>query len=194
MPHTTNSNTEGRTAVRVIRSASLRPVPWRNGLGTTYPIHAEATWQISVADLSGDVAFSVFAGQDRVFTLIKGDGAQLELLGCPSLQCRLLVPALFSGDVRAHYRPVGGPGQAFNVISMRGAARPRVQVASLVGLHVVPSDVVAIFCAEGRLEVGGEVLEAGDTALNPTPGVIDAATGGVAILVLLQAADDALTR
>ena len=176
--------------MRIIRAANLVPQPWRNGLGTTRPIHTEADWQISVADLAGEADFSPFDGQDRAFTLIEGQGAILDVQGLAPLPCRTGVPALFPGDRPTRYRPAAGPARAFNVIAARGAVRARVQVASLAGACRTPRGTAAVFCVEGQVALGTEVLDGGDTALHPGSSAMEAARSAVVIVVVLEPADE----
>ncbi len=176
--------------MRIIRAANLVPQPWHNGLGTTRPIHTEADWQIGVADLEGEAAFSAFEGRDRTFTLIEGQGALLEVEGLAPLPCRPGVPVLFPGDKPTHYRPTAGPARAFNVHVVRGAARARVQVASLAGAYRTPRETAVVFCVEGRVAIGTEMLGAGDTALHLGSSAMEAAGAAVVIVVVFEPADE----
>jgi environmental stress-induced protein Ves len=171
----------------IIRAAALQPRPWPNGLGTTREVASGPGWQIGIADLAGEAAFSHFPHADRIFTLIAGDGATLTLAEGP-LPCRLWVPAGFPGDVPSHYRPLGGPARAFNVIADRRSFAARVTVHGIAPSHAVRGAGLAVFCAEGVLELAGERLEAGDTALHPGGAAVRAVGGSaLAILVEMQA-------
>ena len=167
----------------IIRAADLQPRPWPNGLGTTRDITVEDGWLITVADLTGDAAFSHFPGTDRIFTLLGGPGVTLTLEGRSPLPCLPLVPASFPGDVPTHCRMAGGPARAFNVMAERGRAEARVAVRSIAAGHRVhsPSRCVAVFCAEGSLLIGDVRLRPEDTILHA--GAVAVEGPGVAVFV-----------
>ena len=172
--------------MRIIRAVDLVSQPWPNGLGNTCPIHAEAEWQISVADLDGEARFSLFEEQDRVFTLLEGGGAALDLAERGSQACHPLVPVHFPGDVPTRYRPATGPARAFNVIASRAVLEAEVTVASLAGAHAISGGgTAAVFCVSGKVTVGDEALGSGDTALHTGARPIEACTPATVILVRL---------
>ena len=166
----------------IIRAADLQPRPWPNGLGITRDITEGDGWLITVADLTGDAAFSHFPDTDRIFTLLGGAGVTLELEGRPPLPCLPWVPASFPGDVPTFCRMKGGPARAFNVMAQR-RHEARVAVRSIAAGHGVSSTprCAAIFCAEGSLTVGDERLGAGDTMLHPGATTIEGP--GLAVMV-----------
>ncbi|MBI0536657.1 HutD family protein [Roseomonas sp. KE2513] len=167
----------------IIRAADLHPRPWPNGLGTTRDITVQDGWLITVADLTGDAAFSHFPGIDRLFTLLGGAGVTLTLEGRPPLPCLPLVPASFPGDMPTHCRMAGGPARAFNVMAERGRFEARVAVRSIAAAHHIhsPASCVAVFCAEGSLTIGDVRLGPEDTILHP--GAVAIEGPGVAIFV-----------
>ena len=167
---------------RIIRAADLQPRPWPNGLGVTRDITVGDGWLITVADLTGDAAFSHFPETDRIFTLLGGAGVTLELEGRPPLSCLPWVPTSFPGDVPTFCRMEGGPARAFNVMASR-RHEARVAVRSIAAGHSVRSTsrCAAIFCIEESLTVGDERLGAGDTMLHPGATAIEGP--GLAIMV-----------
>jgi environmental stress-induced protein Ves len=176
----------------IVRAADLRPRPWPNGLGLTRDLAAGNRgeggfgWLLSIADLTGDAAFSHFAGCDRVFTLIEGTGVTLALEGRAPLPCLPWVPACFPGDLPTHCTMPAGSARAFNLFLDRARYAGQVSVRSIAASHAVPapSRTVAIFCAEGALEIGAEQLQAGDTLLHSGAATIRAAaTGAIAVIV-----------
>ncbi|MBB5694638.1 HutD/Ves family protein [Muricoccus pecuniae] len=171
--------------LRLIRAAGLRPRPWPNGLGTTRDVAEGPGWLIGIADLGGEAAFSHFPETDRIFTPVAGEGGTLTLEGHP-IPCRPLVPVLFPGDRPAHYVPAGGPGRAFNLFIRRGAGEGRVQACRIAASHGarLPGTVLALFCAEGVLDVGGGRLEAGDTLLHPGATALRAPGGPAAAIIV----------
>lgn len=176
----------------IIRAADLQPRPWPNGLGITRDIARDASgedtmghpfgWLITVADLAVDAAFSHFPDASRIFTLLGGEGVTLSLEGRPALACLPWVPASFPGDVPTHCRMNGGPTRAFNVMTGRGF-EAHVAVRSIAAGHSVHAAgaCVAVYCAEGALEIGADRLGLGDTMLHA--GGVGIAGPGVAILV-----------
>lgn len=70
----------------VRRAATLVPVPWKNGGGTTSEIAVwpraasfdDFVWRVSVAEIAQDGAFSDFPGIDRTIVLLDGAGMDLE--------------------------------------------------------------------------------------------------------------------
>ncbi|WP_458094088.1 HutD/Ves family protein [Roseomonas sp. WA12] len=179
----------------LIRAASLTPRPWPNGLGITRDVAGSdgegMGWLISIADLTGEAAFSYFPGVDRIFTLIEGAGATLTVDGIV-LPCRPFVPSLFPGDRPTHYVPQGGPARAFNVFTAREAFEAQVFVQAISANHPAPSGgkTLAVHCAEGVLAIGDARLEAGDTLLHPGDAPIEAAgAAAIAIIVALRPAN-----
>jgi environmental stress-induced protein Ves len=71
----------------LIPFASLAPVPWKNGGGSTTEIAVEPPgvqfhefdWRISLATISQDGAFSLFPGVDRTLALVDGPGLVLDI-------------------------------------------------------------------------------------------------------------------
>ncbi|MGI4858448.1 MAG: HutD/Ves family protein, partial [Janthinobacterium lividum] len=70
----------------VRRAATLAPVAWKNGGGTTSEIAVwpraasfdAFVWRVSVAEIAQDGAFSDFPGVDRTIVLLSGAGMDLE--------------------------------------------------------------------------------------------------------------------
>lgn len=112
--------------------------PWKNGGGVTREIAChppsanmqDFDWRISIAHIARDGDFSVFAGLDRVITLLEGggvhlsstDGSVLHALDTP------LQPFAFSGDAAVHGRLLNGDCHDFNVMTRRGVCQAEVRV------------------------------------------------------------------
>ena len=112
--------------------------PWKNGGGVTREIAChppsanmqDFDWRISIAHIARDGDFSVFAGVDRVITLLEGggvhlssaDGSVLHALDTP------LQPFAFSGDAAVHGRLLNGDCHDFNVMTRRGVCQAEVRV------------------------------------------------------------------
>ena len=71
----------------LIPFASLAPVPWKNGGGSTTEIMIEPPgaqfhdfdWRISLATIAQDGPFSLFPGVDRTLALVEGPGLMLDI-------------------------------------------------------------------------------------------------------------------
>jgi environmental stress-induced protein Ves len=71
----------------LIPFASLAPVPWKNGGGSTTEIVIEPAeaqfddfdWRISLATITHDGPFSLFPGVDRTLALVEGPGLVLDI-------------------------------------------------------------------------------------------------------------------
>ena len=157
------------------RFADLPATPWRNGRGITRDVvtitgaDGAMRWQVSIAELTEDCAFSDYAGFDRVFTPVAGDGISLSHDGGPFQPCPLLTPHAFPGEARTLCRTGGSPGsghsgRAFNVITARGLCHAEVTVLHLAaGAHAGP--VEALHCWSGLLRAEAGDAGPGDTLL-----------------------------
>ncbi len=159
------------------RAAALVAVPWRHGMGTTRDVvtvngpDGALRWQVSIADLVQDAAFSHFPHCDRVFTPIAGDPPpELAVDGGRFEPCPLLVPRPFSGEVPTLSR-IPAPGRAFNAVADRRHHRVTVAVQHLVADAPVALPDAAhtvVYCHAGEMEAG-EALAAGDAAVGTGP-------------------------
>jgi hypothetical protein len=115
--------------MRIIRSHEFTEGRWRNGMGVSwdiasYPVAADDFgWRLAIARIDGDVPFSHYPNVDRVFTLIEGQGLDLEFEGRNTLAVdRLFVPHFYSCDVPTFCRLRSGPCRALNLFMKRGLA------------------------------------------------------------------------
>ncbi|MDR2128111.1 MAG: HutD family protein [Burkholderiaceae bacterium] len=117
---------------------SIAPVSWKNGGGSTcelacWPPDAgmdSFDWRVSIATINAAGPFSVFAGIDRIITLLDGAGVHLRTRdGCVDHRLDTpLVPFPFSGDVVLDATPLGGASTDFNVMVRRGRLRAALHV------------------------------------------------------------------
>lgn len=112
------------------------PQPWRNGGGSTRELFTwpggAAPWQlrISVADITQDGPFSAFAGVDRWFAVLQGDGVRLGLPGGAPRPLTCSSPPLrFDGEAAPACWLTGGPTRDLNLMLQRGAGEALVQPA-----------------------------------------------------------------
>ena len=159
------------------RAGDLVAVPWRNGQGTTRDVatllgsDGALQWQVSIAELVRDASFSDYAGYDRIFTPVLGEGIALSLDGGAFLPCPLLAPFRFPGEARVRCRLGGAPGRAFNVIAARGRQEAQVRVLRLaVGQRAGPpaEGVGLLHCWAGALIAGAGRMQAGDALIGAT--------------------------
>lgn len=150
------------------RAAELVAVPWRNGAGITRDVAAvhgpdgALRWQVSIAELAEDCDFSDYAGFDRVFTPVAGNGIRLSHDGGPFLSCPPLAPHAFPGEARTRCRIGGEAGRAFNVIAARAHHRAAVHVLHrAAGAPVQAAEV--LHCWSGRLHSGDGSAGPGDS-------------------------------
>lgn len=148
--------------VRVVMPEDFRTVPWKNGGGVTHEILRDGEgdtyrWRISIAEVSTDGPFSVFAGMSRILTVLDGAGLELHTPG-GVLRARPFRPLAFSGDTPVDSRMVDGPVRDLNLIYDPRQLRASVEVIE---------GPVTIEGGSGQacaLSLGGEVA-VGDTLL-----------------------------
>ena len=178
----------------VVRVASLMPVPWRNGQGTTRDVvnhHAPdgtLLWQASIATLERDADFSDFTGFDRIFTPIAGGPVELAFDDSGFVPCPLLAPVPFSGGQRTRCHVPNGPAQAFNAVWNHQTHRATVDVLRLAAGAELGSagGTVVLHCLDGVLELGGECLHAGDSSYGPGEAVTTARSDALLLRVVVS--------
>lgn len=169
---------------RFIPRENYKPVPWENGRGTTSDVllfPERATRQnfdirISVAPVTADAAFSLFAGIDRHITLFKGAGLVLDFPS-RSLPLSPLHPVSFDNGEPPFARLVDGPVDVFNVMTRRGKWTARVEILRqdakvLIGRN----EIGVIFVSEGEwiaeADGGTHTLRNGGTGIATQSGAI----------------------
>lgn len=175
---------------RIIRATDMQPQPWKNGMGVTceiarFPADAgsdDFVWRISVANVSSASPFSTFPGIDRQIVLLDGggfimtlDGKQRHALTMP------LVPFAFAGEAWVDVEMEGSTTRDFNLMVRRAQATGRVEVLSGPGSHVMPSDCVLVYLAQGTADTLAGPLSAGD-AWQPDSNPVELHEGAKALL------------
>lgn len=123
-------------ALQSFTVADLRPMPWKNGGGSTREIVCQPPgadmegfgWRVSIATIAQPGPFSVFLGVDRVITLLDGDGVRLQGQGVDHVLATPLAPFAFSGDVALDCTLLGGTSTDFNVMTRRSQWQAEVQL------------------------------------------------------------------
>lgn len=156
-------NTVGtENSMRVVRFSSLKPIPWRNGGGTTrqilarYPEHGspEFDWRISVADVEANGPFSAFAGIDRMLMLCQGAGMIVETDGQKHRLDRHDM-LRFPGEQSTSAYLVDGPTVDLNVMTRRTRVAASMSTHALeqsIQLFPNPATALVIVVLEGSLE------------------------------------------
>lgn len=101
--------------------------PWRGGGGVTRELATgvrggELAWRVSIAHIDESGAFSTWPGMRRSFTLLTGDQVVLTVAGNEHAVLRGQTFE-FSGDADVTCSIPGGPVEALNVMTRRGAGR-----------------------------------------------------------------------
>jgi uncharacterized protein len=118
--------------------AQLPATPWKNGGGVTREIACvpagagldDFDWRVSIAQIGASGPFSVFAGVDRVITLLQGAGVRLHSHD-GAIDHRLdqpLAPFAFPGDVAVDAELLAGECHDLNVMTRRDTCRAQVRV------------------------------------------------------------------
>jgi uncharacterized protein len=145
----------------LIPFASLAPVPWKNGGGSTTEIMIEPPgaqfndfdWRISLATISQDGPFSLFPGVDRTLVLVEGPGMMLDVdesrrfvLGEEDTIIE------FPGEAAIRATLGGGPTIDFNVMTRRATCHHKFGRRSLDGSSVFAprGERTVLFLAEGE--------------------------------------------
>ena len=135
-------------------------MPWRNRLGVTRDLvtcrddAGALLYQIGIAELTDDAAFSDLSGMDRLFTPIGAAGVCLWFDGETRLDCPALVPVAFAGERQVRMTLPHGPARAFNLMAARPRFRGAASAISLpagTGYEHRFADAGAILCVSGRV-------------------------------------------
>lgn len=163
----------------LVRFASLRPVPWKNGGGITRQIACfppgsdldHFDWRISTAEVAADGPFSRFEGIDRRLSILAGAGLALRFEAGATEELRPGAHLDFPGEAAVHGALLDGPVTDLNIMVRR--AQQRLQA---VPLHVegtlrrdLPWPRSALFVAAGEVTAEGCQLARYDTLLFEAP-------------------------
>jgi hypothetical protein len=154
--------------VTLLRAGDFRDMPWKNGGGRTLQLAIEPAqanladfdWRVSMATIAQSGPFSAFPGCDRSILVVDG-GFVIETAGTRLTLDQPLVPHSFNGDAPAECTLLGGPARDFNVIARRSRARATLRGLRLDGTitHTVASPTTLVVCLDGRVNVGGRLLD-----------------------------------
>jgi environmental stress-induced protein Ves len=109
--------------MKVLRAKDYPRMPWKNGGGSTEEITRDAGtgldgfgWRLSIADIAESGGFSMFAGYERVITVLQGEGMILRVDGQDTRPLLPLDPFAFSGESQVSCTLLDGPIRDFNLI------------------------------------------------------------------------------
>lgn len=176
--------------LEIIRFADLTATPWKNGGGVTREIlrhekDGAIVWRLSIADVSSEGPFSVFAGLQRILTVIEGEGMRLIRPDGSAFIADLFSPVAFSGEEPIAGELPNGPCRDFNVIWNPAIADASASV--ITEGHAAASgfsEFSGILCLSQRALIStGETLAFGDFAVLNEPAILKE---GKALLVIIR--------
>ncbi|MEV8096947.1 HutD family protein [Kitasatospora sp. NPDC085879] len=184
-------------AIEVLRAAERTAVPWLNGGGVTREVAAwppgagmtDFDWRVSLADVARGGPFSAFADIDRVITLVDGPGMVLTVAGAEHALTEPLRPFAFPGDVTTDCRLSAGPAVDFNVMTRRGRATARVEIADAPRpVRAAEGDTLLVVCLDGTtaLASAGLSLDRLDAVLIRDGGDLLQVDGAAAVVTIRQ--------
>ncbi len=160
--------------MKIIRHHDLREGRWRNGMGVSWDIASEPPgkedfgWRFAIARIDQDVPFSLYPDVDRIFTLIEGEGLDLDFEGRPTLAVhRRFVPHPYACDVKTFCRLRAGPCRALNLFLRRGAWQASVDILSTAA-EIAHDGPILLFALSGASTVNGAALGEGDSCIAAT--------------------------
>lgn len=150
--------------------ATLPAMPWKNGGGVTREIVCQPPgadmsgfdWRVSIAHIASDGPFSVFAGVDRVITLLEGAGVRLQSTD-GAFDHRLdqpLAPFAFAGEAPVQASLLHGDCHDFNVMTRRDACRAEVQVCR-ANDDLPSADAGLLMAVQGAWQIAQDTLAPG---------------------------------
>lgn len=164
--------------MKLVRFSDLREGRWRNGMGVSWDIVSEPSdagagdfgWRFAIARIDSDVPFSHYPGTDRIFTLIEGNGLDLDFAGQESLAVHHpFVPHPYPCDVDTFCRLRDGPCRALNLFLKRGTWTAAVDIISSNAVIDHPGPTL-FFVLKGSATVNGETLKGGDALIDEDHG------------------------
>ena len=159
--------------MRIIRRPDFVEGRWRNGMGVSWDIASDPPgvddfgWRFAIARIDADVPFSNYPEVDRIFTLIEGNGLDLDFEGRSGLAVHhRFVPHPYPCDVPTFCRLRDGPCRALNLFTRRGRWRAVADILSSGGEIAHPGPIL-LFALQGAADVNGHALAEGDAAIAP---------------------------
>ena len=166
--------------MQIIRKATFRTTPWKNGGGVTHEAlrsPADGTtfrWRVSVATIASSGPFSDCAGYQRYMALLRGAGVDLKFADGTSASLREVGSLVaFDGGLAAQCELLAGECTDLNLMVSSAVPAPQVRVLRLEsGLAVgrAAQEAILIFAIDAAVNVTDgndrrEVLAPWDLAL-----------------------------
>lgn len=161
--------------MRIIRQASYRTMPWKNGGGETTEIATSPEgasldsfdWRVSMARVASDGPFSLFPGVNRVLTVLEGAGIVLRPKARAPVTLALDTPPYsFPADLPIEAQLVDGPILDLNVMTRRGRARSFVSKFEISEpIDIAAAGNALLLLVRGgttRLRVGAQTADLAD--------------------------------
>lgn len=176
---------------QVVRLRDVEPKPWRNGGGTTRELaawprgHDEKAWQwrASVAEVAADGPFSSFAGVQRWFAVLGGDGVCLTVDGYMHMLSKSDAPLQFDGGAQTDCELLGGATRDFNLMLKGSATGQMLRVLNRFKTTLKTPKTIATYAHKSKatVQIGnqtymllphslGWISVPGDTAVRVTAG------------------------
>ncbi|MFJ4345970.1 HutD family protein [Pseudomonas sp. NPDC089401] len=158
------------TQLQLLRARSYPRMPWKNGGGYTEEITRDNGeglegfgWRLSIADIEESGGFSVFAGYQRIISVLQGDGMRLLVDGQASRPLLAFDAFAFSGESQVSCNLLGGAIRDFNLIYAPQRYRARLQWFDGTSRLYSSASTVLLFAAGSQVEValGGAMHQLG---------------------------------
>ncbi len=163
--------------LRHLTKADYKPMPWKNGQGSTTELLSEPgaegafNWRLSIAEVGQSGPFSNFAGYDRTITLLEGAGMVLTF-NC-HMERRIdtpFAPLPFNGSWQTDCTLIDGPLRDFNLMVARkwGTGTMtflRPATGEECEIDMAPVTLLHVFEGDASLQIGDTThqLKTGDT-------------------------------
>ena len=182
--------------MKILRRSDYKSIAWKNGRGIAHQIVAcpagagydAFDWQVSRPEIAADGPFSTFAGLDRQFMLLTGNGLTLKIrssnegLSFDQSIDAPLEPFAFCGEWDVECVLRDGPVQVFNVMTRRGRTGARVEIVEAAAARPVAKpagETLLVYVASGPVEAWGRwgkaTLAADDSILVDDDGATEIA-------------------
>jgi environmental stress-induced protein Ves len=164
--------------LKIIRRASFKAAPWKNGGGITHEAIREPSagdyfrWRVSIAQIDASGPFSTFGGYDRKMVLLQGAGIELSFGDGETRVLRRVGELVeFDGAVATHCDLIGGPCVDLNLmVDKADGAKVRVEpLTAMLPLHCPAGQTLLLVPIDSAVRLqtaaGEELLEAWDVAI-----------------------------
>ena len=107
---------------QTIQLSQVTSTPWKNGGGVTrelvaWPNNDNWDWRMSVAEVASDGGFSKFEGVERWFSVLSGNGVQLQVDDTFQTLTVSSAPFRFDGQAAVECKLISGATQDFNLMT-----------------------------------------------------------------------------